>query len=389
MKSLWWGSLPWEQDGGAVVNYYLLKMLNYLDPKHEFFGLPKVPEQLEPNALPFMQFLIERGDMKQLFKNVPLRMKEKSIPLLVMFHLPHQFIPMANFVKDVSSKTIIHQTIHWANDDVFESKLLNDVDKWVIPTQWGLEQFLINAKVPREKTKYLPHAVDVEKFYPHNTTFREKLRLDSKQKVILVTGRCSLLKGIQQIIPVMRPIINDYNSVFVIRASSYSGLPKSEAMGYIFDTMARQFPRNVLFLHDWLPPEKQEEIMASSDILVQPSGHEGFDVPLIEAMACKKVIAVSNIPNHWEILGKRNRYCGVFMEPTVVADVVNNGQQEVKVPSPDVIDGTLRFLLENPEECQVMAENGYTRARRYYNLAKVASKWLELMESMIDVKNGN
>ena len=37
-KSLWWGSLPNEQDGGAVVNFYLLRMLNYLNPEHKDFN---------------------------------------------------------------------------------------------------------------------------------------------------------------------------------------------------------------------------------------------------------------------------------------------------------------------------------------------------------------
>jgi len=122
--------------------------------------------------------------------------------------------------------------------------------------------------------------------------------------------------------------------------------------------------------------------MASGDILLQPSGHEGFDVPLIEAMATKLAIAVTNIPNHYEIMGRRNRYCGVFMQPSVVAEYVNDEKQPVKVPSSDMIEGTLRFLLENPDECEAMGEHGYARVRRNYNLAKVASKWLDYIDSL-------
>ena len=391
MRSLWWGAMPNEQDGGAVINYYLLKMMNYLESNHQFYGIPKVPSMLEASALPFMQFHIidyKRDEFpdKHVFEEIPAFVSKNSIPLLVMFHIPWEYFPIVNLMKGIKTKTLVHQTVHWDTDVMFQSKVLNAIDMWVAPTQWGMEQLSITGKIPRKNITYLPHAVDIEKFYSHNTSFRESLNLAPNQKVILLTGRCSLAKGFHKVISVMRPIIKDYDSVFIIRGSMHPNVAKSEEIGYLYHIMAQQFPKNIIFLPDWLPPEMIEEIMASCDILCQPSGHEGFDVPLIEAMACKKAIAVTNIPNHYEIMGKRNRYCGVFMEPSEVAEVINNDQQEIKVPSSEVIEETLRFLLENPEECKAMGENGYARVKRHYNLAKVATNWLELMS---DISEGD
>lgn len=387
-KSLWWGPMPTEQDGGAVVNYYLLRMLNYLEPKHRLFGIPKVPSFLEPNSLPFMEFMVPHYDdggaenNTHLYQDIPSFMVGNNIPLLVMFHIDWEYFPIVNFIKSVGGKTIVHQTIHWNNDVLFNSKMLGDIESWVTPTKWAANQLLQYGKVQRDRIKYIPHAVNVEKFYPHETMFRKRLDLKPNQKVILFAGRCSLEKGIQQIIPAMRPIIKDYDAVFIIRASVHPLLEKSYEIGFILNSMTRHNERNIKWIFNWTAPEVMEELMASCDILVQPSGHEGFDEPLIEAMASRKAIAVSNIPNHWEILGSKNRECGIFMEPTENAKLVNDGKQMVKVPSADCIEGTLRFMLENPDECEYYATHGYERAKRHYNLAKVANKWLIHMDSL-------
>lgn len=394
-KSLWWGPMPWEQDGGAVVNYYLLRMMNYLEPKHQLYGIPKVPSFLEPNALPFVEFLTPKyntgtaRDNKHLYREIPSYMIGNNIPVLVMFHVDWEYFPMANFVRNIGGKTIIHQTVHWTNDILFNSKVLDDVDSWVTPTKWAGNQLIMQGKIKRERVKYIPHAINTERFYPHDTKFKERLNLKPDQKVILFTGRCSLEKGIHQLILAMRPIIRDYNSVFVIRASVHGGIPESYDLGFILNSMVRNHPKNIIWISDWTSPETMEEITASCDILVQPSGHEGWDLPLGEAMACKKAIAVSNIPNHLEILGGKNRECGIFMEPTENAKFVNDGKQMVKVPSAECIEDTLRFMLENPDECKYYAEHGYARVKRNYNLAKIADKWFDHMESLFPDKTNS
>lgn len=380
-SSIWWGSLPWEQDGGAVVNYYLLKQLNYIRPNHKFYCVPKVPEQADSNALPFAEFKLVRLN-KTAFSALTDFMYLNEIPLLSMFHLPHEWLEVAKNIHSINGKTLVHQTIHWENDDVFKSEALNDVDSWVVPTMWGKKVLQTVGGIKENKVKYIPHGVDLRKFYPHDTTFRREMHLKENQKVILFVGRCSKFKGAHQLIPIIKKLIAEYDCAFIIRAGVYGDRNSSEnKIGRMFEMMSNQNP-NMFFIPEWCPPSYLEEIMASADILVQPSGHEGFDVPLIEAFATKQAIAVSNIPNHREILGGNNRECGIFMEPTVKVGEVNDGEQDIKVPSSDMIYGTLKFLLENPDECQYMAENGYRRAQEEYDLNKIGNDWFKHIDSM-------
>lgn len=375
VKSLHWGSMPWEFDGGAVVNYYLLKALHKIRPDHKFYCLPKVFEEADPKSLPFSKYL------KIMPDDIPKFMAKNEIPILNMFHISEDYFPIVKPIREIGGKTIIHQTIHWTTDMVFTSDILKDVDYWVAPTKWAKKVLKEVGGIQDERIEYIPHGVSLDDFSPHITRIRRELKLNKDQKIILFVGRCSMLKGIHQLIPVIRPLIHDYNCIFIIRANKTG--EKAKEISFMFDKFAHQFPKNVIFNSEWNPPEFMHELMATPDILVQTSTHEGFDVPLIEAMACKIPIAVTNIPNHWEILGEKNRYCGLFMEPTVPIIKINEGRQEVKVPSSDVIEGTLRFLLENPEECKIMGENGYNRVKEEYDLEKVANKWFKLMDSVI------
>jgi len=387
-KSLWWGSLPWEPDGGAVVNYYLLKELNRLEPNHEFHGIPKQPSFVVPNSLPFMKWKLvdyyEGGvfNNKHLFQEIPNYMVDNDIPLLSTFHIPPEFLGISTLLHNIGKKMIVHQTIHWATDEIFKIDL-NDIDGWIAPTKWGEEQLKNVGKLQQNKVTYIPHSVDMTNFYPHETQIRKALNLKDDQKIILVVGRCSLAKGFHQIIPIMRPIINDYNAMFIIKGGVYDRIEKSQEIGFIIKRLEKSIPSNIIWIPDWNAPEKMAELMASCDILLQPSGHEGFDVPLVEAMATKKAIAVTNIPNHYEIMGRKNRYCGIFMEPTVPAETVNDGKQVIKVPSSDVIEGTLRFMLENPDECKAYGENGYIRVQKNYDLKMIGKRWIDYMDGIV------
>lgn len=379
-KSLIWGALPWEPDGGAVVAYYQLQMMHYLEPNHEFHGIPKVPDYLDLEALPFMEFATVdyRLSEELIYGHISRYLTENEIPLLILWHIPPKFFPI---VEHVNTKVLNWQTVHWKTDTFLKNKHNSDIDFWVAPTKWAKDQLASIGGVKRSQIRYIPHAVNTEKFYPHDTAFRESLNLGKDQKVILFVGRCSLAKGLHQLIPVMRPIIRDYDAHFIIKAGMFEEITKSKEIGFIIDKMAYRSP-NIHWIPQWKEPAFVEELMASADILVQPSGHEGFDVPLTEAMACKKAIAVTNIPNHWEILGERNRFCGVFMEPTENTFTINEGIQMIKVPSAHTIEETLRFMLDNPDECEAMAENGFRRVKQHYNLANISDKWLDLLNEL-------
>lgn len=389
-KSLWWGPCPWEMDGGAIVHYYLLPMMNYIEPKHSFHIIPKVPEQLDAGELPFANFYpIRTTGLGQIPPELPQLMMDKQIPVLVTFHIPWEYFPIVEDVHDIGGIMVNHQTIHWPDDVLFQSQHLRDIDYWITPTDYAKRILATKGGVSSRKMTTIPHGVNLEKFYPHKTILRQDFGINDDDTVILWIGRCQMTKGAHQIIPMMRELLNDYPKAhFIARAGVYAGIHKSQALGYMFRHMAKRHKR-LHFIPDWCEPSYMEELMAMCDILLNVSGHEGFNLPPLEAFACGKAVAASAIPVNVELFGGRNKHCGMLMETSEVSEFVNRYPTNphgtmVKVPQARLISDTLRYMLENPDECEEMGANGLKRAREHYDLAAVAFRWLDFFDKITE-----
>jgi glycosyltransferase involved in cell wall biosynthesis len=135
------------------------------------------------------------------------------------------------------------------------------------------------------------------------------------------------------------------------------------------------------FIPQWTSPRAEEDLMANSDIVICPSGHEGFSLVPAEGMAMAKAVAVTDIPVHRELLSGKNGYCGLLMPPTDHTEFVND-IQSVKVPSADIVYGTLKYLLENPDEAKIMGENALVRIHENYSLRMVCEQWFNLLKTL-------
>jgi glycosyltransferase involved in cell wall biosynthesis len=177
----------------------------------------------------------------------------------------------------------------------------------------------------------------------------------------------------------MRKLINEFNCIFIIRGGAFSGNQESMKLAYIFERLSIGNP-NIVFLQDWQHPDFMEELFAMTDILIFNSAHEGFGVPLIEAMACKAIPVTTALPNHVEIVG-RTGLAGMLLEPRVQVGEVNDGRK-LSVASSDQLYGAVKWLLENPEEVSIMGERGCQIVNERYDLTKIVVQWLQLYDSL-------
>ena len=383
-KILYWGPTPDELDGGAVVADYLWRKYYEMFPLDELYAVPKNVEELNPQRLPFVTFL--KGDKHGLYREggklagMAEHMTRHNIPLLVAFHIAESIGPHVFPIHEVGGVSILYQTIHWANDQVFTCKELPHINWFVTPTDYAKEVLCRVGKIPTKRVSVIPHGVDVDKFYPHNGMLRNEFGIKDDQPVILYCGRLDLWKGIHNVIPSIRPLVQDYNAVFIIRGGVRQ-LEKSREMDYLFTTLANKYKRNVIYIPQWMPPEYMEELMASCDIYLSNSGHEGFNVPLVESMACGRPVLTTDLANHREIVGgTRNELH--LLTPTEQVGIVNE-TQPVKVASAQLIYGALRQLLDNPEEREVCGMQGREKVLQQYDLRKVCSDWHKLFYTLI------
>jgi len=371
-SSLHWGPFPNELTGGAVVQYLLLNKMYLKAPMHNFYGIPKNIEKLSPEEMSYIKFFAKEPH------HIPKIMSRYHIPLLVAFHIAQNIEPAINPVHDVGAKILLHQTVHFRTDLLFECDRLNDVDWIVTPTKYGKKILNEIGKVSKEKISIIPHGIDIKKYYSHTTSMKKYYNMQNKT-VILFTGRLSVWKGIREVIPLFRDFTKKYNCVFLIRSQPYEA-DESKALDYLLRKISSQNP-DVVYMPDWQSPSVMEELFASIDILLTPSGSEGFNVPLIEAMACEVPVITTSLPNHVEIVGGTEGG-GIFVQPKIYTGWADK-QTKLKVASTDDLYEALKYLVENPEERKIMGKRGRERVLKCYDLDKITLEWFRIMDELI------
>jgi len=221
----------------------------------------------------------------------------------------------------------------------------------------------------------IPHGVDLTKFYPHKTELRKELGIKDNQKMILFIGRCQLVKGIVPLMLIARKVCDEFDCHIVFKAGVHAGVYKAREIGYMLEKMTKWDSR-IHFIQEWKPTDWHEELVASSDIVCTPSGHEGSSLVPLEGMACSRPVCITDIPVHRELIGGQGK-CGLLMPPSEHTEYVND-VQSVKVPSSDMIYGSLKYLLENWDEASEMGAKGLLRAKEYYDLNKICLQWFDL-----------
>ena len=382
-KVLFWSPHAWEQDGGAIVTFYQFNKMNEVNPEWQIHNIPKVWSQVDQTILPFVKLhQVRTRYFGQIPNEIPKIMTKENIKLLVTFHIPWEYFPIIDKVHKIGGKVINWQTIHWANDVLFLSDKLQDFDWWIPPTNYALETLVKEGGLDRNKMTEIPHGVNLEYFFPHDTKeLRENLGIKQDQKMVLFVGRCQLTKGIVPMMLTARKLCNNFNCHVIFKAGVHEGVTKAKEIAHLLHKMTKWDSR-IHFLSQWTQPSFMEELTATCDILVCPSGHEGFSLPPLEAMACQRPVCITDIPVHRELLGGKNGVCGLLMPSMMKTEYVNDIQM-VTVPTSDMIYGSVKYLLENPDEAKAMGEKGLNRAKEYYDLNKICLKWFETLEKLI------
>lgn len=121
--------------------------------------------------------------------------------------------------------------------------------------------------------------------------------------------------------------------------------------------------KNVKFLgfRDDIP-----DILNITDIWVSSTLYEGQSNSLLEAMAMRKPIVTTDIPEN--------------------AEVVRNGKEAILVPvkSPDKLAKAIKKLLINKNFSKKIAENAYKRVHKKYNIHKTFNKLEKLYNIVIN-----
>jgi glycosyltransferase involved in cell wall biosynthesis len=310
---------------------------------------------------------------------------------LYVYHYPGRY-PLLNSIKTLERGAVIFYYHNVTPPELwgspFEADVLRDsVQKagtfahyadWVVTdSEFNATQLVRNYGLDRERIRVLPLAVALDQFAPGPKPRALLKRYGLLgQRVILFVGRMAGNKRIDLLVEalaVVRQVVP--NAMLVLVGDDRGNLAIQENVERARRRAADlNVADAVIFtgLVDSLP-----EFYRMADVYATASLHEGFGVPLIEAMACAVPVVASRATAHPEVVGE----AGLLCEPEDAADLA---AKLVQVLTDDTLCGQLvqrglararEFSLESYEEgwARIVAEatawlpdRPYPRMRRVH-----------------------
>lgn len=194
-----------------------------------------------------------------------------------------------------------------------------------------------------EKIKYLGNGIDLEKFNPSNLP--KDLSLPKGSQIIGIVARLVEEKGYLDLFESLEVVVEKFPDIFLLSVGPTEPNKKDGFDESVINKYNR-IKDKVLFLGQ---RADVEQILPAIDIFVLPSHREGFPRSLLEASAMQKPIIATNI-----------RGC---------REAVEDGKTGILVPpkNPKELARAIIYLLENPNEANILARNAREKAIKEFD----------------------
>lgn len=216
-------------------------------------------------------------------------------------------------------------------------------DKIVGVSKQDIDRF---TKAFGDKFRVIENSVDISNFKT-----KENLELDSNVEIALV-GNVKHRKGYDK----LKYIVNYLNTTFPESHFTFSIAGAVEDNVYMEEVKAlEQGNVSIKFLGK---VEKINDLLVSSDIFLSLSREEGLPISVLEAMASKLPILLSDIPAH-----------SLILEPSVSQSILFETQEDLQK--------SLHMLLESKALRETIVREQYTKLTRDFSLERMCEQYLQ------------
>ena len=215
----------------------------------------------------------------------------------------------------------------------------------------------------KNRAVVVPNGLDLSEFSnsPSKKEFFNKFPHLAGKKLILYLGRINWKKGVDILIEAFSVIARERKDVYLVLVGEDDGDGYKARMQSLAKKLG--IAERVTFTGILTGREKLAAYRAA-EIFILPSYSENFGMVVIEAMACKCPVIISNRVGIYREVQQAE--AGIIIEPAV-SDIVK----------------AIKLLIDNKELRKRISEDGYKLVKNQYDIDKVAENMIEVYENIV------
>jgi len=261
---------------------------------------------------------------------------------------------------------------------------LKEFDEMWVPSKWQRDCTIAQGYDPN-KIKVVPEGVDVDTFYPDNT-LTHPLTSDGRFKFFLA-GRWDYRKSIKEIIETFLKTFDKEEPVdFIISVDnpfSNDGLKTTEDRLKHYGLEDER----LIVLH-FPPRDEYIKLLKSCNVYVSCARSEGWNLPLIESMACGTPSIYSNCSGQLEFAEGKGLPVKIIGERPASDSSYNHFNETVGnyyEPDFDDLSKVMRDSYENYKEHKKQALKDSELIRKDFSWKNIAKIGIETINDFIDI----
>jgi len=278
--------------------------------------------------------------------------KTKFMKKYDIVHAQHPIAALA--MKNVTGKKIltIHAIyseqigmLHGKTSSFFSNKYEKNAFVWADAITAGSKEAFNYYSKLNSNVCFIPNGINIRSL---------PIGIDTRyDKQIIFVGRLSREKGILTILETAKNLPDDVHLIVV-------GIGPEEKA--VVNSVKNN--KNVHYL-GYQPKEKTIPLIRGSKLLIQPSLAEGISATLLEAMACKTSVIVTNVGGNVELF--ENNINGILIEP-------ENSEELLK---------KIISLVNDQTKLELLSKSAFAKVQEY-DWPNIGKKYLNLYEKLLE-----
>jgi glycosyltransferase involved in cell wall biosynthesis/ubiquinone/menaquinone biosynthesis C-methylase UbiE len=297
--------------------------------------------------------------------------EEKDIFNIILSETGHHYFHCIDKYKGFKIAYNVWESTRYS-DNFFD--LLKQYDQFWVPSEWQ-RQCAINQGYPSNKIFVVPEAVDGTIYSPQYFNYDLDLYKDNRFKFILV-GRWEYRKATREIIETFLKTFKEDEPVDLILSvdnSDYSvdGMKTTEERLKHFN-----FNDDRLKVLHFLRKEEYINYLRNGHVFLSCARSEGWNLPLIEAMACGTPAIYSNCSGQLEFAQGKGHPVKILGEKPVP-----NGIGNYFEPDFDDLSKVMRDVYTNYWKYKSIALQHSYKIRKQFSWENAANKAYEILDA--------